>query len=218
MGADLAHEVIARAGLAYPAMVGDIPPTGHGANHLLRIGAYALALHKALVDQSVEPDIATGLVSDVVFAAIRPSRDALVSVARLRHRDRLRRALWTSRMARRFYYSEPDWEMEGVPVDDGFGMDVTRCVVAEFFEARGMSEFCERVICDQDARDAAHRGITFVRSGTLAGGAARCDFRYYVPVAGARPMGDGQPVSSGGPLPSADEMHHAIDDQPAGDG
>jgi ubiquinone biosynthesis protein len=85
-------------------------------------------------------------------------------------------------MARRFYYTEPDWEMEDVPVEAGFGMDVTRCVVAEFFESLGMSEFCERVICDQDARDAAHRGIEFARTGTLAGGASRCDFRYHLPA------------------------------------
>jgi ubiquinone biosynthesis protein len=120
------------------------------------------------------------LVSEVVSAAIRPGRGAIVAIARLRHRDRLRRAMWTSRLAKRLYYTEPDWVMIDVPVQGGFGIDVSRCVIAEFFASLGMPEFCQRVICDQDARDATYRGIDFERTGTLAGGASRCDFRYHV--------------------------------------
>jgi len=88
-------------------------------------------------------------------------------------------------MARRFYYTEPDWEIEDMPVEGGFGMDVNRCVTAEYFDSLGLSEFCQCVICDQDARDATYRHIDFEPSGTLAEGAARCDFRYHVPYAGA---------------------------------
>jgi ubiquinone biosynthesis protein len=186
LGTDVADLVVAGADVEYPVMAGSLPVTRWGARHLLRIGAYAVALYRALLEQGVAADAATVLVSDVVFAAIRPSRDALVAVARLRHRNRLRRALWLSRMAQRFYYVEPDWKMSDVPVEGGFGMDVTRCVVAEYFDSLGMAEFCQRVICDQDVRDAAHRGIDFERKGTLAGGASRCDFRYHVRSVGAR--------------------------------
>ncbi len=153
----------------------------------MRLGAYAVALHGALIDHEIDPDAATELVSDSVFGAIRPSRDVLALVGRLRSRDRLDRVLWTSGIARRFYYTAPDWVMEDVTVEDGFGMDVTRCVVAEFFDSLGMSELCQRVICDQDERDAAHRGIAFERSATLAGGAARCDFRYHLAPGVAEP-------------------------------
>lgn len=180
LGGVVADTVVGLADETYPDAAGQIPATGRGARHLLRIGAYAAALHGALVDHGIEPDAANALVSDSVFTAIRPARDALVLVGRLRHRDRLRRALWTSSVARRFYYTAPDWVMKDVAFEGGFGMDVTRCVVAEFFESLGMSELCERVICHQDARDAAHRGIAFARSGTLAGGADRCDFRYHL--------------------------------------
>lgn len=180
LGRPAANRVIAQADEGYPDVAGRIPPSDRGARHLLRLGAYAIALHGALIDHLVEPDTATVLVSDSVFAAIRPSRDVLAMVGRLRSRDRLERVRWTSDVARRFYYTTPDWVMEDVPVDDGFGMDVTRCVVAEFFESLGLGELCQRVICDQDGRDAAHRGIVFERSGTLAGGADRCDFRYHL--------------------------------------
>ncbi len=180
LGTDVADLVVDRADGGHPAIAAGIPPAGRGARHLLRIGAYAVALHRALVEQGLSVDASMALVSDVVFAAIRPDRGAVVAIARLRHRDRLRRAMWVSRVAKRFYYTEPDWVMHDVPVEGGFGMDVSRCVVAEFFASLGMAEFCQRVICNQDARDAAYRGIDFERAGTLAGGAARCDFRYHV--------------------------------------
>lgn len=187
LGQPAADAVVALADASYPDVARRIPATGRGARHLLRISAYAIVLHTALVDCEVESELATALTSDAVCAAIRPSRNALVLVGRLRHRDRLRRALWASSVARRFYYRAPDWLMVNVPIEGGFGIDVTRCVVAEFFESFGMSEFCQRVICDQDARDAAYRDIVFERSGTLAGGADRCDFRYHLRPAGAAP-------------------------------
>ncbi len=187
LGGPVADRVIARADRSYPDIAGRIPPSGRGARHLLRMGSYAIALLDALVDSAVEPQAASGLISDAVFATIRPSRDALALVGRLRSRDHLRRALWTSGIARRFYYSTPDWVMEDVPVAGGFGMDVTRCIVAEFFASMGMGELCQQVICDQDERDATYRGIVFKRTGTLAGGADRCDFRYHLESAVAEP-------------------------------
>lgn len=180
LGQPAADRVIAQADEGYPEVARRIPQSGRGARHLLRLGAYAISLHDALIEREIDPEASSLLISDSMFAAIRPSRDALAMLGRLRSRDPLRRALWTSRVARRFYYTAPDWAMDDVVVEGGFGMDVTRCAVAEFFESLGRSELCERVICDQDARDAAHRGIGFERSRTLAGGADRCDFRYHL--------------------------------------
>lgn len=184
LGAEKGAAVVARANDAYPAVAARIPKTRLGARNLLRTGAYAIALHRALVEARMDPGAANSLISDVVFAAILPGRDAFAMLAGLRHRDRLQRANWASDVAQRFYFTQPDWEMSDVPVDGGFGMDITRCVVAEFFASLGMSELCQRAICDQDARVAAHHGLDFARSGTLAGGADRCDFRYSVPTAG----------------------------------
>ena len=181
LGAAAADHVIARVDTAYEPLVAQIPDANRGARHLLRIGAYSIALYRSLTDEQIATQPATELVSDAVFAAIRPGRDMLTRLGRLRHRDRLRAARWSSDLARRFYYAEPGWRIREVAVDDGFGMDITRCVIAEYFDQLGEAELCQRVICHQDVRSAEHHGITLVRSGTLAGGADRCDFRYHVP-------------------------------------
>ncbi|MDH4277236.1 MAG: L-2-amino-thiazoline-4-carboxylic acid hydrolase [Acidimicrobiia bacterium] len=168
------------ADAGYPTTATCIPPAGFGARHLLRVGAYAVALRRALDEVEYGANEANALISDIVFASIMSARTALYRLGRLRHRDPLDGAMWSSRVAQHLYYTKPDWEMDDVPVVNGFGMDVSRCVIAEFFESLDMADLCQRAICDQDIRSATHHGLVLERSGTLAGGAERCDFRYSV--------------------------------------
>lgn len=177
-GDDLSGRILADADAGYPALAERLPAAGLGAGHLLRIGAYAVALRQALDEVGVDAHRANALISDIVFQTVMPARTALKRLGRLRHRDPMEAANWSSRLARRLYYRSPDWEMHDVPVAGGFGMDVTRCVVAEYFDSLGMSDLCQAAICEQDVRSATHHGLRFERSGTLAGGSDRCDFRY----------------------------------------
>ena len=181
LGSDAAAVVIAGADAEFPGIEARIPQSGAGARDLLKTSAYTIALHRSLVKAGIGPDEANSLVSDAVFAAILPARTALYRLAGFRHRDELARARWGAGVTRRFYYTTPDWEMSDVAVDDGFGFDVTRCVIAEFYESFAMSELCQRAICDQDLRSAHHHGVVLERSQTLAAGGDCCDFRYRPP-------------------------------------
>jgi hypothetical protein len=181
-GTEQVQSVLAAADDAYPNLAARIPASQAGARHLLRTSAYVIAMQRALVEHGLEEERANALLSDMVFASIIPARTALHRISALRHRDPLRRAAWGSRIARRLYYAEPGWVIQDVPVPGGFGMDITRCAVAEYFDSVGMNQLCQTAICDQDVRSATHHGIVLERSGTLATGADRCDFRYSVPA------------------------------------
>ena len=137
-----------------------------------------MALNRALIGFEVASASAEALVADTVFASIRVARSTLFRLACLRHRAALDRARWGSKVARRFYYTYPGWVMSDVAVEDGFGFDVSRCVVAEFFQSYGMGDLCNRVICQQDIRSARRHGVILHRTETLAAGGSRCDFRY----------------------------------------
>jgi len=178
LGRQSAGRVLAQADAAYPLVAERIPKTRAGARDLLRTGAYAIALSRALFGYGVEPAKANGLIADAVFASIIPARTALYRIGGLRYRSQMDRAKWGSEVVRRLYYTPPDWVMNDVEVDDGFGFDVTRCVVAEFFHSLGMSDLCNQVICDQDVRTATHHGVVLERTQTLAAGGSHCDFRY----------------------------------------
>ena len=151
-----------------------------GARHLLAISAFAVALDRSLRAHDFSPEASASLISDAVFASIRRSRDLVDLISRIRFRDRLDGVRWASAMSKKHYYAEPDWEITDVEAPRGVGLDITRCVIAEFFASMDACELGERVICNQDHRSAARHGLGFARSNTLMAGADRCDFRYSI--------------------------------------
>jgi ubiquinone biosynthesis protein len=183
-GEGVAAEAVDAASARFSSLAARIPPgLNAGGRHLLTQSAYTIALHQALIEQGTDPDGATDLVADVVFEANHPAHAWLHRIARLRHRDPWDRLRWQSRLLCRFYYAPPAWQLHEVDVADGHGLDITRCAVADYYRDLGLGDLCERTICIQDARVADQYGtpvgIGFTRTGTLAGGADRCDFRYH---------------------------------------
>lgn len=108
-GTEKVHTIMAQADRAYPSLATQIPTSRAGARHLLRTGAYVIALQRALVEHGTKGGDANALVSDIVFASIIPARTAVHRISALRHRDPLRRSAWGSLIASRLNYSEPDW-------------------------------------------------------------------------------------------------------------
>lgn len=173
-----AVSVLARADQEYGSIAAQMPATRAGARDLLRTASYAVALEHGLVEQGLQPGRARELVADAVFTSIIPARSFVYRVAGLLWRKPLERARWGARLMRRFYYTSPDWIIEDVEIEDGFGFDIRRCVVSDFMASLGEAELCVDAICAQDERSAAHHGVLFERSRTLASGGDCCDFRY----------------------------------------
>jgi hypothetical protein len=162
-----------------------VPPgLNWGGRHLLDLGTFTIGVHESLVGRGVEPRDATGWVADIVEEANGPALDWLHRAGMVRHRDPLRRLRWESRLLCRLYYARPAWLLDEVPVPAGYGLDIKRCAIADFYRQLGRGGLCEQTICVQDERVArrygASAGIAFQRTGTLAGGADRCDFRYVI--------------------------------------
>jgi hypothetical protein len=168
---------------AIPSLESRVPSgLNWGGRHLLEQGVFVIGLHRALCAHGLpEPD-ATALISDVVFDTNRSAHAWLHRMAVVRSRNPWSRLRWQSRLLCRLYYRSPGWELHEVAVPAGFGLDVTRCAVADYFRSLGLGTLCEQTICAQDERVAqiygGPVGIRFARKGTIAGGADRCDFRY----------------------------------------
>lgn len=97
--------------------------------------------------------------------------------------DRMPGAFGLMRLALRWMtpvlFPAPHWVI-AVRRDDPeeYAFDIFRCPYVELFAAYGMPEVAERVCRLDDLRYGALRAATFERTGTLAGGAERCDFRF----------------------------------------
>jgi ubiquinone biosynthesis protein len=184
LGERAAAQAIDAARARFGGLAARIPAElNAGGRHLLTQSAYSIALHRALIEQGTDPAAATDLVADVVFEANRSAHAWLHGIAFLRHRDPWARLRWQSRLLCRVYYAPPGWQLHEVDVIDGHGLDITRCAVADYYRVLGLGDLCQRTICVQDQRVADQYGtpvgIAFTRTGTLAGGADHCDFRYH---------------------------------------
>ncbi|HYO43670.1 MAG TPA: L-2-amino-thiazoline-4-carboxylic acid hydrolase, partial [Candidatus Limnocylindrales bacterium] len=153
-----------------------------GGRHLLELGAFTIGGDDSLRRRGVDDDAAATLVAEIVVEA---NRGALAWVHRLgwlRHRAPLDRLRWEGRLLFATYYRRPAWVAEPVEVPDGYGFDMRHCAIADFYRGLGLGDRCEQTICALDewvARQYAEpAGIVFRRTGTLSGGADRCDFRY----------------------------------------
>lgn len=139
--------------------------------------AYLLALYRAMREAGISEDRAYGALSRGLFEVMRRAwwlPDAIVPGVL----SPVTRTKLQARIARALVFRDPDWSMSEVEWDGRYGLDVTRCVPRDFFASEGAERLCDAVMCRQDVLMADERGVRFTRTGTLARGEARCDFRY----------------------------------------
>jgi ubiquinone biosynthesis protein len=98
-------------------------------------------------------------------------------------RDRLGRLRFATDLFRSFPFNPPGYLMEDISAPHEVAFDVRRCPVAEYFRRHGASEVCVATWCNLDYALAEQWGGRLERTGTLAAGADRCDFRWKVPNA-----------------------------------
>ena len=73
-----------------------------------------------------------------------------------------------------------DFVVHFVPGDGrnfDFGLDFTGCAIHKFFQAEQAGHFA-KYMCRIDYLTTSYKGIELIRTGTIANGADKCDFRY----------------------------------------
>jgi hypothetical protein len=73
-----------------------------------------------------------------------------------------------------------DFVVQFVPGDGrnfDFGLDFTGCAIHKFFQAEQAGHFA-KYMCRIDYLTTRFKGIELTRTGTIASGASKCDFRY----------------------------------------
>jgi hypothetical protein len=70
--------------------------------------------------------------------------------------------------------------VEGQPGAFTYGLDMRQCGIRALFAEEGAAAFA-RQLCRIDFLFSGANGLELVRTGTLAAGASRCDFRFRRP-------------------------------------
>jgi hypothetical protein len=158
-----------------------------GSRVCVRLAAWTLALDRALQARGVTATDARTLTADVAWAAYRPFVAASAIPARWFMRDSRARLRALARPQQRFPFNPPGWRFSPAG-SDGSAMDITHCPIADYLHSQGAAGLCVAAWCGRDGPAAERWGAQLRRTGTLATGAAVCDFRYHIGPAARRPM------------------------------
>lgn len=126
------------------------------------------------------------LTADVAWAAYRPFVAASTLPARLLVRNPQARLRALARSQQRFPFNPPGWRFTPA-VGDGSAVDITHCPIAAYLLSHGAAALCAAAWCGQDGPVAERWGAQLRRTGTLATGAAACDFGYDIGPSGRQP-------------------------------
>lgn len=152
-----------------------------GGRLMVRLAALTAGFYRALRTRDVADEDARRLTGEVTWLVYEKMSAVPWLVARLTKATPYERLERVTQLFRRFPFRAPSYDMVDVPGGDGVvAFDVRRCPVAEYFRAQGLSQVCVDAWCNLDVPLAKKWGSRLERTGTLAQGAERCDFRWRV--------------------------------------
>lgn len=61
----------------------------------------------------------------------------------------------------------------------GYGVDILECGICKLFNKHGYQKYAS-ILCEVDEITSGLAGLELIRSGTIANGAKKCDFRYRI--------------------------------------
>ncbi len=154
-----------------------------GSRMNIRLAGLTLAFFRHLTAAGIEREYAVELVGDISWKIYQWWGYVGRFLARLSRHDRIkdhaRRVRQDGSWPMSFPFNPPGYQAQYVPTEHGLGFNVIRCPVAEYLRAQGASDLAVSTWCMLDYALAEMIGLRLVRTGTLAAGDERCDFRWF---------------------------------------
>ena len=151
-----------------------------GAVFSTHAAALVLAMHQTLLRHGVAAAESHRLIYDIGWSVYRQMAEPPLLIASAFTRDPRKRLELATNLFRSFPFGSPSYQWRDVASPDGaIAFDCVKCPVAEFFASHDASELCVQTFCRLDFPLAQTWGGELQRSGTIASGAERCDFRWY---------------------------------------
>jgi ubiquinone biosynthesis protein len=160
---------------------GKLPPqTTLGATITVRLAAMTATAYETLFAKTNSAQTATQCVYDIAWALYKKLGTAAWMTSGILSRNRARRLRLATTAFRTFPFSAPSYVWEDVPAPEGgVSFNCLHCPVADYFKTQHLSELCVRTWCALDFPLAANVwNAGLIRSGSIAGGASTCDFRW----------------------------------------
>ncbi len=174
-------EILDRTWLRYLDLEPSIPlQKTFGARFTVHAAAAMIALYEGLTAMGQTKENAAHLINQIAWEVYTVMADLPWFVGGTFTQDSFQRLKLATDAFRSFPFGSPAYLWQDVDARDGVvGFDCLRCPVAEYFASHTLSELCVQTFCKLDFPLAEQWGAKLERTGTIASGAPRCDFRWH---------------------------------------
>ena len=152
----------------------------------LDFSAYFLAFIKTLDERGESFEQIRKICLDITTEYVQPRNKVAASIKKLIPRlitTRLGRSL-IQRFHKRVSTNENEDGFVASIVTDtsltyglGYGVDILECGICKLFKKHNYERWAS-ILCEVDKITTSLAGLDMIRSGTIANGAVKCDFRY----------------------------------------
>lgn len=150
-----------------------------GGSLMLHLSAMSTGFYQELTTRGKDEETTTQLFYDIAWKIYQKMGRFSWGLAGFGNRNGYDRLLKATKLFRAFPFNSPSYQWKDVKAEkDVVGFDCLKCPVAEYFETKGLSKFCVATWCALDYPLAEMWNAKLERTGSIAGGEEKCDFRW----------------------------------------
>ena len=148
-----------------------------GGTLMVHLAAMSTAFYHELTSRGQKKENATILFYDIAWKVY-------VKMGKLSwwlagHGNRYDHLLKATKLFRKFPFNSPSYGWQDVETTNSIvSFNCIKCPVAEYFQSKELSEFCVATWCALDYPLAEMWDARLERTGSIAGGSEKCDFRW----------------------------------------
>ena len=148
-----------------------------GGTLMVNLAAMSSAFYEELSSRGQTKEVTTQLFYDIAWKVY-------VKMGKLSwwlsgRGNRYEHLLKATKLFRQFPFNSPSYVWQDVETTSNVvSFNCLKCPVAEYFQSKGLSEFCVATWCALDYPLAEMWDARLERTGSIAGGAEICDFRW----------------------------------------
>ena len=148
-----------------------------GGTLMIHLAAMSTAFYQELILRGQTKETATQLFYDIAWKVyVKMGKLSWWLAGR---GNRYQHLLKATKLFRKFPFNSPSYGWQDVETTNNVvSFNCVKCPVAEYFQSKGLSEFCVATWCALDYPLAEMWDARLERTGSIAGGAEICDFRW----------------------------------------
>nr|WKN38631.1 L-2-amino-thiazoline-4-carboxylic acid hydrolase [Tunicatimonas sp. TK19036] len=174
------HDILRGYWRRYLKLKPEVPamPTLGGAI-MVHLAVMSTGFFQELIAKGKSEEIVTEIFYDIAWKVYRIMGRFSWCLAGWSSQNSYSRLEKATKLFRAFPFNSPSYQWNDVQAGDHVvRFDCLKCPVASYFQTKGLSTFCVNTWCALDYPLAEMWDAKLQRSGSIAGGATKCDFRW----------------------------------------